>query len=277
MSKNPHTITIKPKGSSFLPDLKELYRYRELLIIFAWRNIKVRYKQTVLGILWVILQPLMSTFIFTVFFGKLAKVPSGDLPYPLFVLTGLVFWNFFSQSLTNAANSFISNEHLIKKVYFPRLILPLSSVITSSIDFVINLALLLLASLYFSHPPTLSSLWIVPLGFLITFIAASGLGTLLASINVKYRDVRYILPFFIQLLIFVAPVIYPTSIVRESNQFILALNPMTGVIEAVRSSLAFSSSLNTFNLAISSVAAVLALILGLVYFNLTEKFFADIT
>ena len=273
--KQEKTI-IKPSRNSLFLNLKELWDYRELFYIFAWRDIKVRYKQTVLGILWAIIQPLLSTFIFTVFFGNLAKVPSGDLPYSLFVFTGLVYWNFFSSSLSNAANSLISNESIVKKVYFPRLILPLSSVVTGSVDFLINLVLLIAASFYFNFPPSLSALFIIPLGFLITFVTASGLGTLLSAINIKYRDIRYIIPFFIQLLIFLSPVIYPTSILRESNSLIMALNPMTGVIEAVRSTISNTLILNWTHLTMSIVFALLFFVVGIVYFRNTEKFFADL-
>jgi len=270
------TIVIKPKKNLLSLNLKELWEYRELFYIFAWRDIKVRYKQTVLGILWAVLQPLLSTFIFTVFFGNLAKVPSGDLPYALFVFTGLVYWNFFASSLSNAASSLIGNEGIVKKVYFPRLILPLSSVVTGCVDFAINLTLLIIASFYFNFPPSPSALLIIPLGFLITFIAASGLGTLLSAINIKYRDVRYVIPFFIQLLIYLSPVIYPTSILKESNRLIMSLNPMTGVIEAVRSTISNDLVLNWTQLSVSIGVALLLFMVGIIYFRNTEKFFADL-
>jgi lipopolysaccharide transport system permease protein len=269
-------IVIKPNRNPLAFNLKELWNFRELFYTFAWRDIKVRYKQTFLGILWAIIQPVLSTFIFTVFFGNLAKVPSGDLPYSLFVFTGLVYWNFFSSSLTNAASSLISNEGIINKIYFPRLILPLSSVVTGAVDFFINLILLIIASFYFGFPPSLFALFIIPLGFLITFIAASGLGILLSSINIKYRDVRYIVPFFIQLLIYLSPVIYPTSILKESNRLIMALNPMTGVIEAVRSTISNTLVLDWTHLSISVIAAIILFLTGIIYFRNTEKFFADL-
>lgn len=267
---------IKPQSNPFSLNLPELWQYRELFYILAWRDIKVRYKQTFLGILWVILQPLASTFIFTIFFGRLAQIPSGGLPYALFVLIGLVFWNFFNQSVTNASNSTINNEAIIKKIYFPRLILPLGTIVTASVDFAISLVLLSLAFIYFQISPTIYIIPAVIIGYLIVFITASGIGMFLSSVNVKYRDVRYILPFFTQLLLFLTPVIYPTTIVRPSNRLILALNPVTGVIEMVRASVDPSVILNPQVIAISVVSSLLIFIFGVFYFRRTESFFADI-
>jgi len=227
------TVIIKLNHSLLNIDYQELWRYRELFFIFAWRDIKVRYKQTILGVLWVLFQPLVSTFIFTIFFGRLAKISSGELPYSLFVLCGLVFWGFFSNTLTHASSSLIENEGIIKKVYFPRLIIPLSAVVTSFIDFLISFSMLLIFMIYLGKTPSLLFAPVLIIGVFTAAIGASGLGLLLSSFNVKYRDVRYILPFFIQTMLFLTPVIYPTALVRPSNRLIMALNPMTGVIEAV--------------------------------------------
>jgi len=269
-------IIIKPKSKFSLMDLPEIWRYRELFVVFAWRDIKVRYKQTILGATWAIFQPLTSMFIFTIFFGNFAKIPSGMLPYPLFVLTGLVFWNYFSGILSRASNSLIENEGIVKKVYFPREILPLSTVGANLIDFGISLVLLLIVSLYFRFMPSVLVLFIIPLGLIIATLGAGGLGLLFSAFNVKYRDVRYALPFFIQMMIFLTPVIYPTSIMRPSFRYLIALNPMTGVIDAARVVFSGGSNLNWGILAISGGASVLLFIIGLYYFKSTERFFADI-
>lgn len=271
-----HTITIKPRTNPLAIDFAELWRYRELFFIFAWRDIKVRYKQTLLGAAWAIFQPLLSTFIFTIFFGRLAKISSGTLPYSLFVLCGLVFWNFFSGALTHASNSLIENENIVKKVYFPRLILPLSALITSFIDFGISLVMMLIFSLALGFIPSLMFIPILFIGVLVASIGAGGLGLFLSSFNVKYRDVRYILPFFIQTMLFLTPVIYPVAIVSNTNKYIMALNPMTGVIEAIRITIAGVGSIDWILLGLSSSSAILFFIIGLIYFRQTEAFFADI-
>ena len=271
-----HTITIKPRTNPLAIDFAELWRYRELFVIFAWRDIKVRYKQTFLGGAWAIFQPLVSTFIFTIFFGRLAKIPSGNLPYSLFVLCGLVFWNFFSGALTHASNSLIENENIIKKVYFPRLILPLSSIITSFVDFGISLIMMLIFAFVLGYIPSLLFVPILLIGILVAGIGAGGLGLFLSAFNVKYRDVRYILPFFIQTMLFLTPVIYPTSIVSNTNKYIMALNPMTGVIEAIRVTVAGVGVIDWTLLGLSAASAILFFIIGLIYFRQTEAFFADI-
>lgn len=182
-------IKIKPPKTNLYLNLKELWQYRELFYIFAWRDIKVRYKQTFLGIAWVLFQPLISMVVFTVFFGNFAKIPSGNLPYPLFVLCGLVFWTFFSNTLSSASSSLISNENIIKKVYFPKVILPLSAIVTGSVDLVINIILLFAVGLYFKFIPPLLILPIILLGYIISFLTASGLGLFFSALNVKYRNV----------------------------------------------------------------------------------------
>jgi lipopolysaccharide transport system permease protein len=271
-----YEIKIKPIRTNVFLNFNELWRYRELFYIFAWRDIKVRYKQTVLGILWVLIQPVGSMIIFTVFFGKLAKIPSNGLPYSLFVLIGLTFWGFFSNTLSHASNSLIENEGIIKKIYFPRLILPLSAITTSLVDFGISFVLLLLVGLCFGYIPSLPSFVIIPLGLIISSLGAVGIGLFLAAFNVKYRDVRYILPYFIQLLIFLTPVIYPLSIVGNVNRLVIAINPIAGVIESARRVLTGSTFVDYQVLAISLVSSIILFILGLAYFRATERFFADI-
>ncbi len=271
-----YEIKIKPIRAKVFLNVAELWRYRELFYIFAWKDIKVRYKQTVLGIAWALLQPITSMFIFTVFFGKIAKISSDGLPYSLFVLTGLIFWGFFSNTLTHASNSLIENEGIIKKIYFPRLILPLSTIITGFVDFGISFVLLLLVAFYFGYIPSLWTFVIIPLGIIIASLGTAGLGLFLAALNVKYRDVRYILPFFIQLLIFLTPVIYPLSIVGHLNRLAIALNPIAGVIESARKVISGSIIIDYQILSISLVSSILLFIAGLIYFRSTEKFFADI-
>lgn len=269
-------VKIKPIRTNVFLNLDELWRYRELFYIFAWRDIKVRYKQTVLGIAWALLQPITSMFIFTIFFGKIAKISSDGLPYSLFVLIGLIFWGFFSNTLTHASNSLIENEGIIKKVYFPRLILPLSTIITGLIDFGISFILLLLVTFYFGYVPSPLALVIVPIGVIIASLGAAGIGLFLSAFNVKYRDVRYILPFFIQLLIFLTPVIYPLSIVGHTNKLLIAINPITGVIESARKVISGSAMIDYQVLAISFLSSIFLFIFGLFYFRKTERFFADI-
>ena len=274
--ENKYEIKIKPIQTSHLLNIPELWRYRELFYIFAWRDIKVRYKQTLLGIAWALLQPVGSMIIFTIFFGKLAKIPSNDLPYSLFVLIGLAFWGFFLNTISHAANSLIENEGIIKKIYFPRQILPLSVITTSLADFGISFLLLLLMGFYFGYIPSSASLFIIPLGLLISSLGAAGIGLFLAAFNVKYRDVRYILPYFTQLLIFLTPVIYPLSIVGRLNRLVIAINPVAGVIESARKVLTGSVFVDYQVLAVSFISSIVLFILGLTYFRATEKFFADI-
>jgi len=267
---------IKPKSKWQLLDFSEIWKFRELFIVFAWRDIKVRYKQTLLGAGWAIFQPLISMFIFSVFFGNFAQISSGALPYSLFVLVGLVFWNYFSGILSRASNSLVENQGIVKKVYFPREILPLSTIGANLIDFGITLILLMIVSIYFQFIPNALILIIIPLGLIIGTLGAGGLGLLLSAINVKYRDVRYVLPFLIQMMIFLTPVIYPTRIMRPSLRYLIALNPMTGVIEAARTIFSGSMLIDWTTLAISGAASILLFIVGLYYFKSTERFFADL-
>jgi len=270
------TITIiRPKKTFSLEDFREIWRYRELLYFFTWRDLKVRYKQTLIGVAWAIVQPFTTMVIFTVFFGKLAGIPSDSVPYPIFVYVGLLFWQFFSGALTETSNVLISNQSIITKVYFPRLILPLSSVLTKFVDFAIASIILVGMMIYYGFLPHLTGFLLVPLLLFITFMAAVGGGLCLASINVKYRDIRYALPFFIQILLFVTPVIYPASIAGAYSKF-LALNPMTGVIQTARAALLGTTPVNWTLLGISFVACLVLLTIGVIYFKKVERYFADI-
>ncbi|MCK5320470.1 ABC transporter permease [Candidatus Parcubacteria bacterium] len=267
--------TIRPKKTFSLNDIKEIWQYKELLYFFTWRDLKVRYKQTAIGVMWAIFQPFTTMIVFSVFFGKLAKMPSDGIPYPIFVYTGLLIWQFFSSSLSEASNCLITNASIITKVYFPRLILPISATITKFVDFSIASVILIGLMAYYNYLPNLSGLLILPLLLLITFMTAVGAGLFLASINVKYRDIRYALPFFIQTLLFVTPVIYPASITGKYS-WILALNPMTGVIKAARAAILGNAPINWTLLLISGLTGLTALIIGIIYFKKTERYFADI-
>jgi len=272
--ENKYVIT-PPKGLIDI-NLPEIWRYRELLYTFAWRDIKVRYKQTVLGIAWAIFQPLFTMIIFTVFFGNLAKIPSDGVPYPIFVYSGLLFWTYFSSSLTNASNCMVDNEGIIKKIYFPRLLLSISATVTPVIDFCFAFVVFLGLMAVFKFVPNFLGLLVTPLLLLISMVTASGIGLFLASVNVKYRDVRYILPFFIQILMFVTPVIYPVSIIPEAYKWIAYLNPMTGVINSARVLILGGGSFDWLGIYISTIAAITYFVLGVMYFRKTERFFADI-
>src|SRR3989339_747523 len=272
---NTHATIIKPKKLFSFSSLSEIWEYRELLFFFTWRDLKVRYKQTAIGALWAIFQPFITMVVFSVFFGELLKIPSDGVPYPIFVYTGLLFWQFFSSALSDTSNVLITNQAIITKVYFPRLILPLSSVMTKFIDFGIAAVILVGMMFYYNYTPHLVGLLIIPLLLIITFMVSTGLGLFLASINVKYRDVRYALPFFIQILMFVTPVIYPASIAGKYS-WILALNPMMGVIQSARAALLGTTVLNWTLVSISLLATFILMLIGIYTFKKTERYFADI-
>lgn len=272
---NTHSIVIKPKKLFSFKDIKEVWEYRELLYFFTWRDLKVRYKQTAIGVLWAVFQPFITMVVFSVFFGGLLKIPSDGVPYPIFVYTGLLFWQFFSTALADTSNVLITNQAIITKVYFPRLILPLSSVATKLIDFAIASVILVGMMIYYGYMPHILGLLIIPLLLVITFMASVGLGLFLASINVKYRDVRYILPFFIQILMFITPVIYPAGIVGKYS-WVLAFNPMMGVIQSARAALLGTTVLNWTLVGISLLATFILMLIGIYTFKKTERYFADI-
>ncbi len=269
------TTVIRPKKTLSLNDLRDIWNYRELLYFFSWRDFKVRYKQTSIGIGWAVFQPVISMVVFSIFFGKLAGVPSDNVPYPIFVYVGLLFWNFFSDALSDTSNSLIANQSIITKVYFPKLILPISAVATRLIDFAVAAIILIGLMFYYHYVPSLAGVLMFPVLLLITFVAAVGGGLFLASINVKYRDVRYVLPFLIQLLLFLSPVIYSTSIAGKYS-WILALNPMAGVIQTARASLLHTVPINWLLISISGLACLVILAIGVITFKKTERFFADI-
>jgi lipopolysaccharide transport system permease protein len=266
---------IKPKKIFSFQDFKEVWRFRELLYFFAWRDLKVRYKQTAIGVAWALFQPFITMVIFTIFFGRFAKIPSDGIPYPIFVFVGLLIWQFFSSSLSDASSSLVDNQSIVTKIYFPRLILPISSVLTKFVDFFIAAVILVGMMFYYRYTPNLKGLLIMPLLLLISFMGAIGGGFFLAALNVKYRDVRYALPFFIQMMMFVTPVIYPASIAGKYS-WILSINPMTGVIKAAQAAILGNTVLNWPLLGISFIACLMILIMGIIYFKKTERYFADI-
>lgn len=269
------TTIIKPKKIFSWNDLRELWIYKELMYFLTWRDLKVRYKQTAVGAGWAIFQPLITMFVFTVFFGNLAKMPSDNVPYPIFVYTGLLFWQFFSSALSDTSMCLVANQSIITKVYFPRLILPISSVLTKLVDFAIASLVLGFLMIYYGFMPNIIGVFIIPILLVITFMASVGLGLFLSAINVKYRDVRYVLPFFIQLLMFLTPVIYPASIAGKYS-WILAINPMTGVIQNARAAILGTAVVNWWLIIISFVATLALLAFGIIIFKQTERYFADI-
>ncbi len=254
---------------------KELWRYRELFYFFTWRDIKIKYKQTVLGFLWAILQPLVMMVIFTFFFGRALHVPSQNLPYPVFVFSGLLLWNTFSTGLTNSANSMVSNSQIIKKIYFPRLIIPVSSILVALFDFLMAFVLFVSLLIYYKQPVSWTACWIWPAALGICLMATLGPGSLLAALNVKYRDFRYVIPFVVQVLFFLTPVIYPASMLPNPLlQYMLALSPMYAAVELFRYPISGAEVNNTLML-ISLTTGFLLLFIGILYFKRTEDFFAD--
>ncbi|MCX6809787.1 MAG: ABC transporter permease [Candidatus Berkelbacteria bacterium] len=276
MKNNSNEHIIRPPKGLVDIDLPEIWRFRELLYVFAWRDIKVRYKQTFVGVAWAIFQPFITMVIFTVIFGRLAKVPSEGAPYPIFVYSGLLFWNYFSGALTAASDCLVANESIVKKVYFPRLLLPVSTAVTPLIDFAFAFLILVGMMIYYHFTPSLLGVVMIPVLLLISLVASSGLGLFLAAVNAKFRDVRYVLPFSIQILMYVTPVIYPVSIIPPKYQWLIFLNPMTGVINCARSLLLHTGAMDWTQFLISTAVGFGLLILGVTYFRKTERFFADI-
>ena len=268
-------ILIRPISGWVALNLRDLWEYRELLYFLVWRDLKVRYKQTVLGVAWVVIQPVFITLVFSVFFGRLVGVPSDGIPYPVFAFCGLLPWQLFAYAVTNASNSLVANDRLITKVYFPRLVIPLSAVLSGLVDFIFAFAVLLAMMAYYGIFPTLA-LWTLPGFLLMAMASAVGVGLWLSAFNVEYRDVRYTLPFITQLWFFISPVAYPTSLVPEKWRFLYGLNPMTGVVEGFRWALLGTSQSPGAWLGVSVVVTIALLIGGLYYFRRMEKHFADV-
>lgn len=270
-------LVIKPKKKLAI-NLRELITYRELFFYFAWRDVKVRYKQTAIGASWVILQPFAQMVVFTVFFNKVAGINSGNtaVPYAIFSYTGLLFWNFFSSALSRISDSMVGNQGVITKIYFPRLILPFSSIIVGLIDFFFAFLVFIGLMVYFKFPPTWEAVLLLLPAILISIVAALGPGLLFGSLNVKYRDVRQVIPFLLQIGLFVTPVIYPITSIPQKYQWLLYLNPMTGVVNMMRGSFLHTAPINWPLTSLSIISAIVFFVIGLIYFKLTEREFADI-
>ena len=269
------TLRIAPSKGWVPLKLRELWEYRELLYFLMWRDIKVRYKQTALGATWAIIQPFLTMVVFSIFFGSLGKIPSDGIPYPIFAFTALVPWGFFANGLSQSSNSLVGSSHLITKVYFPRLIVPLGSVLSGIVDFLVAFAMLLVMMLYYGLMPSLNVLWL-PLFVLLALVTSLGVGLWLSALNVEYRDVRYIVPFVTQFWLFATPIAYPSSLLHEPWRTIYGLNPMVGVVEGFRWALLRSNTAPGPIIAVSSAAALIILVTGAFYFRRMEKTFADI-
>lgn len=256
-------------------DWRELWRYRELFYFFTWRDVKIKYKQTALGFLWAVIQPLLMMVIFTVFFGKTLNIPSQNLPYPVYVFSGLLIWNLFSSGLTTASSSMVNNASIIKKIYFPRLIIPVSSVLVSLFDFFMAFILFVGILIFYQQSVSPIAFIIWPVAILLGVIATLGLGTWIAALNLKYRDFRYIIPFVVQVLFFLTPIIYPISLLKSPVlKYILVCSPMFAAVELFRLPLTGARP-DAFYLAVSLTSGLLLLFLGFRYFKQTEDFFAD--
>jgi len=267
------TVVIRPLRGWVPINFREIWAYRELLYFLTWRDIKIRYKQTVLGFAWAILQPLLMMIVFTLFFGQLLKVPSEDIPYPLFSYAALLPWTLFSEGITRSSTSLVGNISMVQKVYFPRLILPISGILAPVIDFAIAFVILIGMMFYFGYTPTVRILMVIPL-LLLVFFTALGVGLWLSAINVRYRDVQYTIPFLIQLWLFASPVVYSSSLLPERLQTIYGLNPMAGVIEGFRWALLGTEPPSSL-MVISFIAVIVLVITGAYYFRRSEKTFAD--
>lgn len=262
-------------GTATFEWISEFWHYRELLYFLAWREVKVRYKQAALGAAWAIIQPLFSMIIFTLFFGRLAGVPSDGVPYPLFSFCALVPWTYFSGTLSLAGNSLVTNANLVTKVYFPRVLLPAATVLSGLLDFLIG-SLFLVAMMMYYHVRPGWRVLLVPVFVLSLMLLAMGISTLLAAFNVRYRDVKYALPFMVQIWLFVSPIIYPVSFWPAKYQKVLAFNPMAGIVEGFRACLFPNHPMPWRLVGISWLITLLFLVVGAVYFRKTEKSFADI-
>jgi len=269
------TLRIAPSKGWVSLRLHELWEYRELLYFLIWRDIKVRYKQTALGATWAIIQPFFTMVVFSLFFGHLGKIPSDGIPYPLFSFAALVPWTFFANGLGQSSNSLVGNANLITKIYFPRLIVPLASVFSGIVDFVLAFVVLLGMMLYYGLVPTLHVFWL-PLFVLLALVTSLGVGLWFSALNVEYRDVRYIVPFVTQFWLFATPIAYPSSLLSQPWRTIYGLNPMVGVVEGFRWALLGTNTAPGPIIAVSSAAALVILVSGAFYFRRMEKTFADI-
>lgn len=265
---------IKPKRPIGL-HLKEIWQFRELFLALTVRDMKVRYKQTAIGVLWAVFQPFILMVVFTIFFGRIAQISTNGVPYPIFVYSGLLFWNYFSNALSAASGSMVANQAIIQKIYFPRIILPTASVVVFLLDFFFSSIIFAGLLIYYHVTPSITGLFLLVPMLLITTLTLLGIGLFFSAVNVKYRDVRYVLPFFIQLLLFVTPVIYPATILGE-YKWLLYLNPMSGVIDVFRSTFLSLGSISWPLFGSSILVSTIFFLIGLAYFQKTERYFADL-
>lgn len=270
----PH-LRIEPSSGVVPLKVKELWEFRELLFFLVWRDIKVRYKQTALGVAWAIIQPVMTMIVFSIFFGKLAKLSSDGVPYPIFSFAALVPWTLFSNGLTQATNSIVSSSNLIKKVYFPRLIIPMATVLAGVVDFLLAFGILILMMMFYGIFPTINIIWI-PVFILIAVIASLAISLWLSALNVEYRDVKYIIPFIAQIWLFATPIAYSSSLLSEPWRTVYGLNPMVGVVEGFRWALLGTETQPGWMVLVSAIVSLILLISGAFYFRRMEKTFADI-
>jgi lipopolysaccharide transport system permease protein len=266
-------VSIRPSGRWPALNIGDLWAYRDLLYFLMWRDVKVRYKQTALGVTWAIIQPILTMVIFTLFFGRLAHVPSDGIPYPIFAFAGLLPWTFVASAVTISGNSLVSNSNLISKVYFPRMVIPTAAVGAALVDFGLGFVLLAVLMAYYGIIPG-AGILLLPVLVVLTALIALGVGMLLSALNVKYRDIRHALPFLVQIWMFVTPIIYPASLVPRRWRWVLALNPLSGVIDAFRACL-FGRALDWTSLGLSAVVAFALLIYAAYTFRWMERSFAD--
>lgn len=274
VSESP-VIFLKPSPGWVALKLNELWEYRELLYFLIWRDVKVRYKQTVLGAGWAIIQPFFTMVVFSLFFGKLAKMPSDGIPYPIFSYAALVPWTFFTNGLNKASNSLVSNANLIKKVYFPRLCIPIASVLSGVFDFLLSFMVLIAMMFYYNLTPTINIVWL-PCLLLLALCASLSVSLWLSAMNVQFRDVRYIVPFIIQFWMFATPIVYPSSLLPEPWRTVYGINPMVGVVEGFRWALLGTTTAPGSIIIVSSLVTFLLLVSGAFYFRRMEKSFADV-
>lgn len=272
----PTTIYIKPSKGFAALNLRDLWIYRELIYFMIWREVKVRYKQTMLGAAWAIIQPVLTMIVFTFLFGRVAKLPTdGNVPYPIFSYTALLPWGLFVNALNQASRSLTSNQNMVTKIYFPRLVLPLASILSGLVDFVIAFVILIGLMIYYRIAPSISAIWVVPVFLLLTIVTAFGVALWLSAINVQYRDVNYALPFMTQFWLFITPVAYSSKLISEKWQLVYSLNPMAGVVNGFRWALLGVGNGPDARLWVSVCVSLLLLISGLFYFRNMEKTFAD--
>lgn len=271
----PPLTVIEPKKGWVPVDFKEIWQYKELLYFLTKRDIKVRYKQTVLGGLWAIIQPAFTMIVFTLFFGRLAKMPSDGIPYPIFVYAGLLPWTYFANAVSNSGNSLVGSANLITKIYFPRIIVPMSAALAGLLDFFVALFVMAILMIYYKFMIGIGIL-LFPVLVAITFLCAVGTGLWLSALNVQYRDIRYVIPFLIQIWMFVSPVIYPVSMAEGKYYWLFLLNPMSGVINAYRASILGHIPIDWPLLGLSTGITLLIFLSGLYYFRRMEKVFADV-